>query len=69
VQGLLMGSVTSVIITMLLLLNALDHPYNEGVGGLEPVAMERTLRLTDEALAAVGTEVTIPCDDNGALGS
>ena len=69
VQGLLMGSVTSVIITMLLLLNALDHPYNKGVGGLEPVAMERALRLTDEALEAVGTDVTIPCDDDGALPS
>jgi hypothetical protein len=66
VQGLLMGSVVSVIVAMLLLLNALDHPYNEGVGGLEPVAMERSLRLTDQALAEVGTDVTIPCDADGA---
>jgi hypothetical protein len=66
VQGLLMGSVVSVIVTMLLLLNALDHPYNEGVGGLEPVAMERSLRLTEQALAEVGTDVTIPCDADGA---
>jgi amino acid transporter len=65
VQGLLMGSVVSVIVTMLLLLYALDHPFNEGVGGLEPVAMERTLTLADQALAAIGDDVTIPCSEDG----
>jgi hypothetical protein len=65
VQGLLMGSVTAVIVTMLLLLYALDHPFNEGVGGLDPVAMERTLALADQALAEVGGNVTIPCDADG----
>ena len=65
VQSLLMGSVVSVIVTMLLLLYALDHPFNEGVGGLEPVAMERTLTLADEALAALGDDITIPCADDG----
>src|SRR5262245_55686945 len=49
-QGVLMGSVTSVIVLMLLLLNFLDNPFHSGVGGLKPVAMERSLRLTDEAL-------------------
>jgi amino acid transporter len=66
VQGLLMGSVVSVIVTMLLLLYALDHPFNEGVGGLEPAAMKRTLTLTDEALAAAGIDVFVPCDDDGS---
>src|SRR5262245_32762556 len=43
VQGLLIGSVVSVIVTMLLLLHSLDDPFHKGVGGLHPVAMDRTL--------------------------
>jgi hypothetical protein len=64
-QGVLMGSVTSVIVLMLLLLNFLDNPFHSGVGGLKPVAMERSLRLTDEALDAVEAEIRIPCDAEG----
>ena len=44
VQGLLMGTVVSVITAMLLLLNLLDNPFHDGPGGLEPVAMERALQ-------------------------
>jgi Protein of unknown function (DUF4239) len=65
VQSLLMGSVTAVIVTLLLLLYALDHPFQQGVGGLDPVAMERTLRIVDEALGAIGGEVTVPCGADG----
>ena len=65
VQSLLVGSVVAVMTTMLLLLGALDQPFHGGVGGLDPVAMERTLRLTDDALAAVGSHPPIPCDANG----
>jgi hypothetical protein len=65
-QGLLMGSVTAVITTMLLLLSFLDSPYQSGVGGIEPVAMERTLRIVDEASALAGIEIQAPCDAEGA---
>ena len=65
-QGMLMGSVTAVIVVMLLLLGFLDSPFHSDVGGLRPAAMERTLRIVDEALAATGREVPIPCDDRGA---
>ena len=64
-QGMLMGAVTVVITTMLLLLNVLDRPFQTGVGGLRPVAMERTLRIIDEAMAAADIEVRIPCDAEG----
>ena len=40
-QGVLIGSVASVIAAMLLLLGFLDNPYREGPGSLQPVAMER----------------------------
>jgi amino acid transporter len=66
VQALLMGSVVSVMVTLLLLLYALDNPFHPGVGGLDPVAMERSLRIIDEALGAVGEQVPIPCDLEGA---
>ena len=50
---------------MLLLLAFLDSPFHEGVGGLHPVAMERTLETVDEALAAIDAEVRIPCSAEG----
>ena len=43
-QGMLMGSVTVVISLLLLLLVFFDHPHGDGVGRLQPTAMERTLR-------------------------
>jgi Protein of unknown function (DUF4239) len=64
-QAVLMGSVTAVIVLMLLLLNFLDNPFHSDVGGLRPVAMERTLRIVDESLEAVGADVLIPCDPEG----
>ena len=56
VQGMLIGSVVAVMAALMLLLRGLDAPFHEGVGGLQPVAMERSLRIVDEALGAVGTE-------------
>jgi hypothetical protein len=64
-QAMLMGSVTAVIVLLLLLLGSLDNPFRSGVGSLRPVAMERTLRIADEAIEAVGEDVAIPCDAEG----
>jgi hypothetical protein len=64
-QAVLMGSVAAVIAAMLLLIQFLDSPFQEGVGGVRPVAMERTLRIIDEALGAVGGRVQLPCDAQG----
>ena len=64
-QALLMGSITAVIVLMLLLLSSLDNPFRSGVGGLRPVAMERTLTIVDQALGAVGRNVEVPCDAEG----
>jgi hypothetical protein len=65
VQGLLIGSVVSVLTVLLLLLNGLDNPYHKGVGGLQPVAMERSIRIVDEALRSVDVQVQPPCDALG----
>ena len=64
-QGVLMGSVTSVIVTMLLLLAFLDNPFHSGVGGLKPVAMERSLEILDEALPSIAPGTVAPCDASG----
>jgi len=65
VQGLLIGSVVTVIATLLLLLRALDNPFHGGVGGLEPVAMKRSLRLIDEVLPNLDARVRVPCNLEG----
>jgi hypothetical protein len=67
-QGLLMGSVVGVIAALLLLLRFLDDPFHEGVGGLQPTAMERTLRIIDAELEVAGHDITIPCDARGRAG-
>jgi hypothetical protein len=66
-QAVLMGSVASVVVAMLLLIRFLDSPFHEGIGGVRPVAMERTLRIVDEALQAVDRRVVLPCDARGTL--
>jgi amino acid transporter len=66
VQGLFMGSIVAIVVSMLLLLGFLDDPFHDGVGGLQPTAMERTLVLIDEALAAIEQDVAVPCDAAGA---
>jgi len=65
VQALLMGTVVAVITAMLLLLYALDNPFHKGIGGLRPVAMERTLQIIDEELAISGNHHAAPCDTRG----
>ena len=64
-QAMLMGSVTVVIALLLLLLAFFEHPHGDGVGRLQPTAMERTLRLIGSQLDLAGITVTPPCDDDG----
>jgi hypothetical protein len=65
VQALLIGSVTAIMVTTLLLINALDNPFHEGIGGLRPVAMERTLDILEVQLADLGERAPLPCNDDG----
>ena len=64
-QGAMMGTVAVLISTLLLLVAFLDDPYHDGVGGLQPVAMQRTLHAIGTELLALDLEVTPPCDANG----
>jgi hypothetical protein len=64
-QAMLVGSATTIVVVTLLAIYALDNPYRPGVGSIRPVAMERTLRILDEARAAIDTTVEPPCDERG----
>jgi hypothetical protein len=65
VQALLIGTVVSVITAMLLLLYSLDNPFHKGIGGLRPVAMERTLKIISQELTITGSHASPPCDARG----
>ena len=65
VQALLIGTVVAVITSMLLLLNFLNNPFHDGIGGLRPVAMERTLEIIDQELTIAGQDTPPPCDSSG----
>ena len=64
-QGVLMGSVTVVITLLMMLLVFFNHPHGDGIGRLQPTAMQRTLRLIDTEIKVAGITVTAPCDDRG----
>jgi hypothetical protein len=61
VQAVQVGSVTLVMVVLLLLIRFLDHPFQEGLGGLQPTAMERTLTLLEVELQGVGARGDVPC--------
>jgi hypothetical protein len=65
VQAMQVGSVTAIMVATLVLINSLDNPFHTGVGGLRPVAMERTLRILEVELADVGQRGDLPCAENG----
>ena len=48
-QAMLMGSATTVIVLTLAAINALGNPYRTASGSIKPVAMERSLRILDDA--------------------
>jgi len=64
VQATMIGGVTVVISSTMLLLWFLDHPYRPEIGGLRPTAMLRTLDLLKEE-ARVAGGVSPPCDAVG----
>jgi hypothetical protein len=65
-QAMLIGSATTVVVATLLAIYTLDNPYRPGVGSIRPVAMERSLRILEEARGILGDNAQVPCDDRGA---
>jgi len=65
VQGMMMGTVIAVVVSLLLLLQVLDNPFHAGVGGLRPDAMRRTLLIIDQELTPAQRGTKLPCDTRG----
>ena len=65
VQGMMAGTVTAVVVATLLVLTALNRPYQQDICGLRPVAMQRTLAILDEARTTLGVDDALPCDESG----
>jgi hypothetical protein len=64
-QGVLMGSVTVVVSLLMMLLVFFNHAHGDGIGRLQPTAMERTIRLIDTQARLAGVTVDPPCDGDG----
>ncbi len=64
-QSMLMGGATVVIVMLMLLLMFFDHPHGNGLGRLQPTAMQRSLSLIADELDVAGLELTPPCDQHG----
>jgi Protein of unknown function (DUF4239) len=65
VQALQIGVVVALMVSTLLLIRFFDRPFESGVGGIEPIAMERTLNILENELAGVGERGDVPCAQNG----
>jgi hypothetical protein len=66
VQALQIGAVIVVIGAMLLLIRYFDRPYQSGFGGIDPVAMERTLTIIEsDEVAAITSRDDPPCTTDG----
>jgi hypothetical protein len=65
VQAVMMGSVTTIIVASLLTLSALNNPYSENPGGLQPIAMTRSLETLQHARQVLELNDPIPCDAAG----
>jgi hypothetical protein len=65
VQGLQVGSVVLIMVMLLMVVRFLDRPYQEGVGGVQPTAMERTLHILENELAGEGVRTPLPCNADG----
>ena len=66
VQATMMGSIAIVITSTLLLLWFLDNPYHQGLGSLEPTAMQRASALLTQRNGIAAGRFAIPCDLRGA---
>ena len=64
-QAIQIGAVAAVIVATLFVVRFLNSPFNNGVSGLKPVAMERTLRILDLERKIVGDTAPLPCDATG----
>jgi hypothetical protein len=64
-QATIAGTLVAMLVTSLLVIRFLDHPYSNGVGGLKPTDMTRVLQQIDVGAKVLGVHVSPPCDAAG----
>ena len=64
-QGMLAGSVTAVVVASLLVLLSLNRPFDPRLGGIRPIAMQRSLDVIGSAREALDLDDSLPCDEAG----
>jgi hypothetical protein len=67
VQGAMMGTITALVVSSLLVIRFLDHPFNQDGAYVPPDEMVTTLRLLEEEISA-DASVPLPCDEHGRPG-
>ncbi|MCU1449495.1 MAG: hypothetical protein JWP02_1665 [Acidimicrobiales bacterium] len=61
VQATMITGVASIVAAGLLLVNFLDHPYAQHIGGIKPVEMRQTLQM----MRQTSPTLALPCDVAG----
>ena len=61
-QAVMVGSITALIVSGLLVINFLDRPYLEDGAYIAPTEMETSARLMEDL---AGADVQLPCDAEG----
>lgn len=63
-QGTMIGSITTLVVSSLLVVNFLDHPFTEDGAYVPPDEMDTTLQLIEDEVSG-DPSVTFPCDEQG----
>ena len=64
-QSVIAATLVAMLVTSLLVIRFLDHPYSKGAGGLKPTDMTRVLGQINQAGRVLGVHMPIPCDAAG----
>jgi len=67
VQGAMIGTITALVVSSLLVIHFLDRPFNPDGAYIPPNEMATTLRLVEHEVAGI-PPVTFPCDAQGRPG-
>jgi len=64
VQAMMIGTITAVVVTGLLVIRFLDRPYEDRTGSIRPEAMSQTVESIDHMALRFGRP-SAPCDQRG----
>lgn len=65
VQAMMIGAITAVVVSGLLVIRFLDRPYENRSGSIKPAEMMQTLELLEQERKQSDQEVRTPCDEQG----